>query len=249
MLTGRNQHRVGFGIVAEFSGPFPGYNATIPRDCATAAEDPAGERLHDRRDREVAPDAGQPAGLERPVQPLADRARVRLLLGLPRRRGGPVRPAHHREPEGPAASPRARTASPTTSRTTWPTRRSTGCTACAPRSRKRPWFMYYATGCSHAPHHVPREWSDKYQGKFDEGWDVAARGDVRAPEGARRRPRRHGAAGERRVPDLGLPDRDARSASTRARWRSTPATPRTPTGTSAGSSPRSRRWASSTTPS
>ena len=36
-----------------------------------------------------------------------------------------------------------------------------------------PWFMYYATGCSHAPHHVPREWSDKYQGKFDEGWDVA----------------------------------------------------------------------------
>ena len=35
MLTGRNQHRVGFGLVAEFSGPFPGYNATIPRDCAT----------------------------------------------------------------------------------------------------------------------------------------------------------------------------------------------------------------------
>ena len=35
LLTGRNQHRVGFGLVAEFSGPFPGYNATIPRDCAT----------------------------------------------------------------------------------------------------------------------------------------------------------------------------------------------------------------------
>jgi arylsulfatase A-like enzyme len=34
LLTGRNQHRVGFGLVAEFSGPFPGYNATIPRDCA-----------------------------------------------------------------------------------------------------------------------------------------------------------------------------------------------------------------------
>ena len=34
MITGRNQHRVGFGLVAEFSGPFPGYNATIPRDCA-----------------------------------------------------------------------------------------------------------------------------------------------------------------------------------------------------------------------
>ena len=35
-----------------------------------------------------------------------------------------------------------------------------------------PWFAYYATGCSHAPHHVPREWADKYAGKFDEGWDV-----------------------------------------------------------------------------
>jgi arylsulfatase len=35
MLTGRNQHRVGYGLVSEFSGPFPGYNATIPRNCAT----------------------------------------------------------------------------------------------------------------------------------------------------------------------------------------------------------------------
>src|SRR5689334_10765321 len=30
LLTGRNHHRVGFGMVGEFSGPFPGYNATIP---------------------------------------------------------------------------------------------------------------------------------------------------------------------------------------------------------------------------
>ena len=34
LLTGRNHHRVGFGMVGEFSGPFPGYNATIPHDCA-----------------------------------------------------------------------------------------------------------------------------------------------------------------------------------------------------------------------
>jgi arylsulfatase len=37
---------------------------------------------------------------------------------------------------------------------------------------KTPWFAYVATGCSHAPHHVPREWSDKYRGAFDQGWDV-----------------------------------------------------------------------------
>jgi arylsulfatase len=35
----------------------------------------------------------------------------------------------------------------------------------------KPWFMYYSTGCSHAPHHVAKEWADKYKGKFDGGWD------------------------------------------------------------------------------
>ena len=33
-------------------------------------------------------------------------------------------------------------------------------------------FLYYSTGCSHAPHHVPKEWADKYKGKFDDGWDA-----------------------------------------------------------------------------
>jgi len=35
----------------------------------------------------------------------------------------------------------------------------------------KPFFMYYATGAVHAPHHVPKEWADKYKGRFDEGWD------------------------------------------------------------------------------
>ena len=36
----------------------------------------------------------------------------------------------------------------------------------------KPFFAYYAPGATHAPHHVPTEWSDKYRGKFDQGWDV-----------------------------------------------------------------------------
>ena len=36
----------------------------------------------------------------------------------------------------------------------------------------KPFFMYFAPGATHAPHHVPKEWSEKYRGKFDEGWDV-----------------------------------------------------------------------------
>ena len=35
----------------------------------------------------------------------------------------------------------------------------------------RPFFIYFATGATHAPHHVPKEWIAKYQGKFDDGWD------------------------------------------------------------------------------
>lgn len=35
----------------------------------------------------------------------------------------------------------------------------------------RPFFMYFAPGATHAPHHVPKEWIAKYKGKFDEGWD------------------------------------------------------------------------------
>jgi arylsulfatase len=36
----------------------------------------------------------------------------------------------------------------------------------------KPFFMYFAPGATHAPHHVPKEWSDKYEGKFDDGWDA-----------------------------------------------------------------------------
>jgi arylsulfatase A-like enzyme len=35
----------------------------------------------------------------------------------------------------------------------------------------KPFFVYYAPGATHAPHHVPEEWSAKYKGKFDQGWD------------------------------------------------------------------------------
>jgi arylsulfatase len=36
----------------------------------------------------------------------------------------------------------------------------------------KPFFIYWAPGATHAPHHVPAEWSDKYQGRFDDGWDA-----------------------------------------------------------------------------
>jgi arylsulfatase len=35
----------------------------------------------------------------------------------------------------------------------------------------KPFYMYFATGATHAPHHAPKEYIDKYKGKFDQGWD------------------------------------------------------------------------------
>ncbi len=35
----------------------------------------------------------------------------------------------------------------------------------------KPFFVYFATGATHAPHHVPKEWIEKFHGQFDEGWD------------------------------------------------------------------------------
>ncbi len=35
----------------------------------------------------------------------------------------------------------------------------------------KPFFMYFAPGATHAPHHVGKEWADRYKGRFDSGWD------------------------------------------------------------------------------
>jgi arylsulfatase A-like enzyme len=36
----------------------------------------------------------------------------------------------------------------------------------------KPFFVYFAPGATHAPHHVPKQWADGYAGEFDDGWDV-----------------------------------------------------------------------------
>jgi arylsulfatase A-like enzyme len=36
----------------------------------------------------------------------------------------------------------------------------------------KPFFVYFAPGATHAPHHVPQEWADRYRGQFDDGWDA-----------------------------------------------------------------------------
>ena len=123
LLTGRNNHAVGFGSVGEFSTGFPGYTGVRPGRLRAVPEDPAGQRLQHRGVRQVAPDAGRPAGPGRAVQPLAGRLGLRLLLRLPRRAA---------RASGTRAWPRTRRSSArprpstTTSRTLLPARRHGG---------------------------------------------------------------------------------------------------------------------------
>ena len=36
----------------------------------------------------------------------------------------------------------------------------------------KPFFLHFCPGATHAPHHVPKEWADRYKGAFDDGWDA-----------------------------------------------------------------------------
>ena len=61
----------------------------------------------------------------------------------------------------------------------------------------KPFFLYYATGAGHAPHHVPKEWADKYKGKFDMGWDKYRGDRPPAPDRDGHHPAGHGVVGAR----------------------------------------------------
>lgn len=76
----------------------------------------------------------------------------------------------------------------------------------------KPFFMYWATGASHGPHHIMKEWSDRYAGKFDDGWDAyRERTFARAkkmgwiPESAQLTPRPEDLASWDSIPDSEKP--------------------------------------------
>ena len=62
----------------------------------------------------------------------------------------------------------------------------------------KPFLMYWAPGAAHGPHHIFKEWADKYKGKFDDGWDELPRARLRASEGAGLDSRRRQAHAARR---------------------------------------------------
>ena len=172
LLTGRNSHAVGFGSVGEFAGGFPGYSATLPRDCATLPR-----ILRDNGYSTAAfgkwhltPDGQQgPAG---PFDRWPNGWGFDYFYGF--LGGGSSQwdpcltenqkiigtPAEYYDEENPYYFPDAMAD------------RTIGWLhGIRAQDADKPFFVYFSTGCSHAPHHVTKEWADRYQGKFDQGWD------------------------------------------------------------------------------
>ena len=171
LLTGRNQHRVGFGSIAEYPGPFPGYSAAKPRSCTAfprvlkengwvTAGFGKWHLTPDNVQGAAGPFDHWPkawgfdhwwgflsgaAGQYDPIITLDD-----ATLGVPAGKDG----GQYYFPDD-----------LTDKAVEW-------LHAVRAQSATKPWMMYYSTGCAHAPHHVAKEWADKYKGHFDDGWDA-----------------------------------------------------------------------------
>lgn len=173
LLTGRNHHRVGFGSVCEFPGPYPGYSAVRPRSCAALPRilrdngyvTGAFGKWHLTPDN-VQGAAGPfdnwplgwgfdhfwgfPSGAAGQYDPII--SQDNSVIGIPEGSGEDGRPYYFPDDLTDKAIEWLHTV--------------------RAQNATKPWMLYYATGATHAPHHVFKEWADKYRGEFDDGWDV-----------------------------------------------------------------------------
>jgi arylsulfatase A-like enzyme/uncharacterized membrane protein len=170
MLTGRNHHRVGMGGIAELPGPFPGYTGTRPRSC-TALPRILREngyitggfgKWHMTPGREMGAAGpfdhwptgwgfdhwwGFLTGAAGQYDPII--TQDNSTLGVPQGEDGKL----YYFPDD-----------ITDKAVEW-------LHSVRAHDPDKPWFVYYSTGATHAPHHVMKEWADRYKGKFDAGWD------------------------------------------------------------------------------
>ena len=170
LLTARNSHAVGFGSVGEFSSGFPGYTAMLPLECA-----PLPRILRDNGYSTAAfgkwhltPDGQQgPAG---PLNRWPTGWGFDYFYGFLGGDSGQWDPclAENQKiigtPEDVGNSPYYLPDAMADKAIEW-------LHGVRAQDADKPFFVYFSTGCSHAPHHVAAEWADRYRGRFDLGWD------------------------------------------------------------------------------
>jgi arylsulfatase A-like enzyme/uncharacterized membrane protein len=171
MLTGRNHHRVGMGTIAELPGPYPGYTGERPRSCA-ALPRILGENGYTTAcfgKWHMTP--GIMMGAAGPTSNWPLGWGFDHYYGFLTGAAGQYDPLITLDnttigvPEGKDGEQYYFPDDITDRSIEW-------LEAVRAADPAKPWMLYYSTGCAHAPHHVAKEWADRYKGKFDSGWDV-----------------------------------------------------------------------------
>jgi len=172
LLTGRNHHSVGTGVVIEMGTGFPGYTGIVPNTTAALPEilrqngysTAAFGKWHNTPDTEISPagpfdrwPTGRTWGFE-------------YFYGFMNGETHQYYPVLYRnitpvaQPKSPADGYHL-TADLADEAIGW-LNRVNGTNPA------KPWLLYFATGAVHAPHHAPQPYIEKYHGTFDAGWDV-----------------------------------------------------------------------------
>ncbi|MDR1859537.1 MAG: arylsulfatase [Bacteroidales bacterium] len=168
LLTGRNQHSVHFGFFAHNSYNTPGYDGYLPFEKATAAEifrENGYNTFALGKYHLTHPSDATQAG---PFNRWPTGRGFDHYFGFPPEAWGtdqwhPILYRDtHREPEDPQGR------HVTTLLANEAIKYIADQKSAAP---DKPFFLYFSTGAGHEPHQVPKEWIDKYKGKFDAGWD------------------------------------------------------------------------------
>ena len=171
LLTGRNNHAVGMGVITNWSTDYPGYDSAIPKSAALVSEVLRGNgyataaigKWHLIPERECT--------LAGPFDHWPTHQGFDFYYGY---LNGETNQWH---PELTLGAQPVEMEVPPGRENDYTLNESLADKAIAwVKSEKslapdRPFFLYYAPGASHAPLHAPKAWIDKFKGQFDMGWD------------------------------------------------------------------------------
>ena len=170
LLTGRNHHSVNMGCITELATSAPGYSSVRPKDKAPLAET---LKLNGYSTAQFGKCHEVPVWETSPMGPFGawptGGGGFEYFYGFIGGETNQWYPAIYEgatpiEPEKTPEEGYHFTEDMTNKAIKWVRQQK----ALMP---DKPFFMYFAPGATHAPHHVPKEWIEKYKGKFDGGWD------------------------------------------------------------------------------
>jgi arylsulfatase len=168
LITGRNHHSVASGVITEFATGYPGYNSLIPRSAGSVGE---GLRENGYNTSWFGKMHNVPDWMSSQAGPFdlwPSSLGFEYFYGF---LGGDSDQWH------PALYENTRPIEPYLGNPNYILDRDLADKAISwmrmqhALAPTKPWFLYYATGTAHAPHHAPKDWIAKYKGKFDQGWD------------------------------------------------------------------------------